>query len=244
MKRAPLLQVLVPLAAACTCVQTPFVAQRDAGVAAEVAKAMCKLHEGASRTCAAQGSAIGSDGHEVRFEVWIDQEDELLGMVTLEGRVLASVDGKSVPALTTPMRAYGGAREQSIERGVHEWAVVYGSAIVDALHEDADRKAATALSPDLGPAEVGGRKHYPGFALVRGAAGGLERDGLVERLAKLVPADGLHAVGLDRVVDAGGEHLVCRVDGEPGDCEGLEGFLWPSGAGTIIKSYHVFRGPS
>jgi len=217
----------------------------DADLAAEVAQTWCKLHKGAEASCAAEGATAKADAHAATFEVWVDRTEEKLGIYTVDARVELSVDGTAHPALTTPLRAYGGSRDEAVKRGLHEWAVVYGAALVDWTLASPERAALAALDKEHGatPRAVSGKEVYRGYTLVRGTEGRVDHAALLgvigEDLSALGP--GVHGLSVEILQEAGNATRTCTLDGESSGplCRSAARYAWPGGAGTQIRQYWV-----
>jgi len=162
------------------------------------------------------------------------------GGVAAGVKVTCRVDGVLVEALTSGSVGIDASREAALATAAAEWAMQYGTPIVDAL---------SAKAPELVSA---GYKVYAGPVGIRGD----KPDGLEDvnagffraiepTFAKLFsPPGGLHAIDVLVVRNDGNLQVInLRVDGQ--DSDALKALAtqvkWPTGASYMLKQYYVLR---
>ena len=214
---------------------------RASDVAAEN---LCKLFRGAQLACAREGTSLQTDAGALAVTARFDTLDERLGITTFRGSVTVE-DGPRV--WSTRMGGFGSGREEALERGLHEWALVDGLALVDALRADPTQAALRSIEPtaaDTGLV-VGDRPVFRGWTLQRPALEqGVDHTELVRRLEPVVVGfdAGPHAIRIE-VSRANGPLTVgCSVDGAaPAPCPALDGVPWPEVPGYELRQTYMVR---
>jgi len=235
------------LLACSTAPTVPEGPQED--VAKAAAKNLCKLYKGGGLTCSVDGTSVTAEGQRITASATYDQYDDTLGVITFKGTVALAVDGGDT--WTTRMSGYGSGKGAAIERGLHEWALVSGTAFVDALRHDGDRKALKAVEPTIGH-EIyiaNATAVWPGWTLQRPPLeGGMGHEDLLARIAPVVPKLGPppHMLRIEAARNLGELVLTCYVDGVPAPdvCAATKGYHWPDvGSFEARQSYAVFGDP-
>lgn len=220
-------------------------ADTDAGAA--VADALCKLAQGASRDCAIQGTSVSLADHTIGVAAFLGERQDVLGQVTFSGTIELTLDGH---VHRSAWHGYGWGVNEAINRSAHVWALVYGTAFVDALLDPVERPALAAVEPQPSSAQpiaLAGNDVLRGWTLWRGAETTLDHPSL---LALLEPA--LVATGNDRSrtvqirIQPGQSQQIftCHVDGRSADalCDAARAYAWPSGFGWEVATAYVHVG--
>lgn len=216
---------------------------------AATAEAVCKLFEAARVDCAHEGGVVTAGPHRLELVTVVEQEEEALGFRSLVLRVQPTVDGVRRPELDTPAAANGGEpREALLDRAMHEWAVVYGAAIVDSLLRDPDRPALRGVTPDVTAGRrVGSADVYRGWTLLQGGSAlGVDHDKLLPHLWPVVEPlpEGVHTIGIRIDHQPNDARWRCELDGVESEavCEAARRYAWPVGGPlTRIRQYYVFE---
>ena len=220
----------------------------DPHAAAAAAEAVCKLLQGARQECEATASKVTWGDRTLTLKANLIRAEEKFGQFSFEAEVtLTEGDTKYV----SPAVGFGAARTESFQKGFHEWAVVSGVAIVDALLDDPARPALLALikTPTMpeGSENAGSFGVLRGFSVIRGdkpPEDGISHPGLVGALSPF--AAGLeartpHVLSLHRISGIDGIELKCWADGARSEalCKATEGYEWPVGMNWEIKQTYV-----
>jgi hypothetical protein len=232
---------------ACGGAETPD-PQPDPEVAEAAADAVCKLLQGALETCEAKGQEVSWGTRRLSVEATLLQAEERFGQYAFEA-VVTVAEGDV--RFSSPAVGFGAAREVSIEKGLHEWAVVSGVAVVDALLANPTRPALRALDPSptlpAGVDTLGAFTVLRGYSLLRGdrpPEGGVPHAqllGVVSTMVADLDVAVPHVLSVHRASGLDGTELTCWADGEPAEalCTALEPFSWPSGSNWEVKQTYV-----
>ena len=210
---------------------------------AAVAKALCKLAQGASLPCQTTDTTAILDGHAVEVAAAFVEREEVLSQITFRGTITLRVSGE---AQKTAWRGYGWGENEAIDRGVHEWALVSGTAFVDALLDPIGRPTLAAIEPELPqaiPTPVAQFEATRGWTLWRGADVTLDHAILFAHatptLGKL-HAKTTHTLQIRIQPDNGKQQFACHLDGTPSAalCDAVRAYSWPDGFGwTFATAY-------
>lgn len=227
--------------AACSSAPPSQTAQRphpDAEATVSAIDALCKLFEGAGQPCERRADGVTSGPHElaVRAETWPDERS--LGIVSLRGLVHV---GTPRGPFVTRLAGFGGTRADGMERAMHEWAVVSGVAVVDAVLDPTGRPALAALEPGQPPVPLalGGRAVLRGWPVVRPPQA-IDHHGLLAALAPAVPEPS-GVLTFDVTRQGGALTVQCWVQGEAHEplCEAARGWAWPERDHELRLAYVV-----
>ncbi len=137
----------------------------DADATKASVDALCKLFEGADKTCTRGSGRIESEGHVLTVAAELLPVVTEFGMATLRGFI--HVEGPE-GRYSTRIRGSGGNKKEALERGIHEWALVSGVAVADIwLGPTRPALAAVEDGLDLTPLELGGASLVRGWPLYR-----------------------------------------------------------------------------
>lgn len=211
------------------------------------AEAFCKLFTGARQACEQEGPVARAVGREVRFDAVIEDFQSTLGFSAAVLRITPTLDGTARPELATPAAANAGqSMDELLGAAIHEWAVVHGVALADALLADPDRPALRALTP-----EVQSGRALPGYQVFRGwtrlqggSDVGLDHDQVLTQLQPFVATltPGWHALTLRLDHEPGNARYRCELDGvESAElCEAARRYAWPVGGPlTRVRQYYL-----
>jgi hypothetical protein len=232
---------------ACGGAETPE-PRPDPQVAEAAADAVCKLLQGGLQTCEAKGQEVAWGARRLAVSATLLRAEERFGQYAFEAVITVS---EGDVQFSSPAVGFGGAKEVSIEKGLHEWAVVSGVAVVDALLADPARPALRALDPSptlpAGVDTLGAFTVLRGYSLLRGdrpPEDGVPHAQLLGVVATV--ADDLdpavpHVLSLHRASGLDGTELTCWTDGKPSEalCTALAPFAWPSGSSWELKQTYV-----
>jgi len=228
----------------------PAPAGPDPSAAAAAADTVCKLLQGARQECDARASKVTWGDRTLSLGVVLNKSEEKFGQFSFEGNVTLTEGDKS---WSSPAVGFGAAKEESFKKGFHEWAVVSGVAIVDALIDDPSRPALKALIKDPtmpeGSEKIGAFGVLRGFSVVRGdkpPEDGISHPGLVGALGTFaagLDASTPHVLSVHRISGLDGIQFKCWADGERSDdlCKAAEGYEWPVGMNWEIKQTYVLN---
>lgn len=216
---------------------------------AAAAEAVCKLFEAARVDCTQEGGSVRAGPHSLELLTVVEQEKEALGFRSLVMRVQPTIGGERRPELDTPAAVNGGEpREELLARAMHEWAVVYGAAIVDLLLDDPDRPALRSVTSEVGAGRrVEGADVFRGWTLLHGGSAlGVDHDKLLPHVWPVVePLDpGVHTANIRIDHEPGDTRWRCELDGQdsPALCEAVRGYAWPlANPLTRIRQFYVFK---
>ncbi len=237
------------LLALLACSTTPVIPEgNQADVAAAAAQNLCKLYKGGGLSCSVEGSKVTAEGQTISVSATYDDYTDQLGVLTFKGTVALSVDGTT---WTTRMSGYGSGKEAAIDRGLHEWALVSGTAFVDALRHDAGRKALRVVEPTIGHGihTANQTAVFPGWTLQRPPLeGGVKHEELLGRIAPLLTKIGAppHMLRIEVARNLGELEMHCFIDGAdaPDLCAAVKGYHWPEVGGFELRqSYAVYGEP-
>jgi hypothetical protein len=220
----------------------------DPQATAAAAKNFCKIYQGAGLPCSIDNGVVTADGTEVAITAQFDQLEERLGVTTFKGTVTLKAPDQT---WVTRMSGYGSGRDEAIQRGMHEWALLSATAVSDAMRHDNTRPALRAVEPTIG-FEVGlanGTAVWRGWTLQRPPLeGGLNHTELTSRFAPVLTklGPGPHMIRIESARNLGELVLTCYVDGvQAADvCEAVRGYHWPDVGGYEVRqAYAVFGAP-
>jgi hypothetical protein len=192
---------------------------------------LCKLHLGAQLPCTVDGSRVTGDGRAIAVSARFDKLEEQVGLSTFRGTVTLDVDGAR---WVTRMSGYGSNRDEAIQRGLHEWALLDGTAFVDAVRGDTSRRALRPVEPTLADEglTLAGKPVYRGWTLQRPPLeNGVAHADLLRRAEPLLGSlgPGPHAARVEVARNLGKLEFTCYVDGalSPPLCDSLRSAAWP-----------------
>lgn len=203
---------------------------------------LCKLYEGARMSCERRDGELTGGGLPVRVEATYDALEERLGVTTFRGTVTLTT---SQHTWVTRMSGYGSGRDEAIQRGLHEWALVEGIAFVDASADATERPALLAVEPGIAIQELvaGGRPVYRGWTLQRPPLeGGIDHAALVRAATKAVSLDaGPHMLRIEVARNLGELAYTCFLDGKPHEamCASVKGYPWPDVAAYEVRQTYA-----
>ncbi len=209
----------------------------DPAATAQAVDNLCKLYEGARLPCERGTGSVTADGVPIQVVARYDQLDESLGVTTFKGTVTLTTPGHT---WTTRMNGYGSRTEEALQRGLHEWALVDGTAFVDALRGGEERLALAAVEPGLagGTDRFGDRAAYRGWSLMRPPLeGGVPHEQVLMHAAKALQLDdGPHALRIEVGRNLEKMSYTCYVDGQPSEplCGAVQRYTWPE-----VRSYEI-----
>ncbi|MCA9571206.1 MAG: hypothetical protein KC656_25375 [Myxococcales bacterium] len=210
----------------------PPVPAPDAATTLAAIDAFCKLAEGAERPCERLPDAARIGEVTVRISGRILPVEQTLGNATLRGVVDLEHDGRT---WTTRLRGFGGGKDEALTRGMHEWALVSGTPVADAILGGTPTLA--AVDPTASQPTLGGSPVHRGWTLHR-PKGELDHDALLKALE---PALGgvSGSLTLEVTRQGGAATVECWVQGEPHEpvCEAARGWSWPGGEYELRTSY-------
>lgn len=229
------------------CSSAPTVPEGpDPEATAAAARNLCKIYQGAGAPCSIDGSTVTADGMAIRVTARFDQLEERLGVTTFKGTVALATDGAT---WTTRMSGYGSGRQEALERGLHEWALLSATAFTDAVRGDASRKALRAVEPTIGhEIEVAnGTAVWRGWTLQRPPLeGGLKHDELSRRFAPVLTklGPGPHMIRIEAARNLGELMLTCYADGAlaPDVCDAVRSYHWPEIGGYEVRQSYAVHG--
>ncbi len=213
-----------------------------------VVSAVCNLVKGAGHACAERTRQVVIDeAQPVTVEVYVDEEDDTLGQITLRGRVRL-VSGEQ--AVWSRFDQSGWGASDAYDRAVHMWAVIVGAPLVDWLLRDPSRPALAALHRQTAgwvppvPPPVGEFRALQGWTFQQAVTAELDHPAL---LAPLEGPLGALAAGEPHVVDVrissdlGEQVFDCYVGAEPSPsvCEAAPKGPWPAGVGWALRQAYV-----
>ena len=223
------------------------------GIAKMAARNLCKIYQGAGLACEVDGTSVTTDAHRINATALYDAYDDTLGVVTFRGTIALAVEDGAT--WTTRMSGYGSGKEAAMDRGLHEWALISGTAFADALRQDAERATYRAVLP---PAEetphrevyaAGQTAVWPGWTMQRPTLeSGPDHTDLVARMAPMMAELGPppHMVRIEVHRNLESLDFTCYADGvvEPKLCAAIEDYRWPDVGGFELRqSYAVFGAP-
>ncbi len=221
----------------------------DAAAGAAAANTMCKLIEGARQECDASGTKVTWGDRELSFSVVLDSTEEKFGQTSFSAHVTLSEKGKA--SYMSHAVGFGGSKQDALGKGFHEWAVISGVAILDALMDDPARPALKALDPmpqmPAGSEKIGSFDVMRGFSLVRGdqpPEDGISHEGLVKAVAPYaskLSGDKPHVLSLHRASGLSETELKCWLDGVASEelCAAFDKYEWPVGSTWELKQTYV-----
>ena len=213
-----------------------------------IVKALCDLAKGAGHACSPRTRQIALDKDKlVTVEAFIDEADDTLGQITIHGRARLTYNGQS---LTSRFDLSGFGENEAYKRGVHLWAVLTGTPMIDWILGDPARPALTALYRDSktwtqpASAPVGGFTALEGWTLLQGVHKDLEHSEIVPLFAPVVQgfdAAKPHIIELKAASDLGKQVFTCHVNGEPAErlCDTISSGPWPKGVGWELRQTYV-----
>jgi len=226
----------------------PEAPRPDPAIASAAAEAVCKLLEGARQSCEVASNQVTWGDRRLGLQAQLLTSDERFGQFSFESTVTLT-EGDRV--FSSRAVGFGGAKEVSVEKGLHEWAVVSGVAIVDALLEDPERPALKALDAQSvlpeGAGTLGEFKVLRGYSLIRGdkpPEEALSHGALLGALGAFVAtldATRPHVLSLHRVSGLDGDTVSCWLDGASSAplCEAASAMAWPAGVSWELKQTYV-----
>lgn len=211
----------------------------DSDATRSAVDALCKLFEGADKTCARETGRVVADGHEIGVSAELQPVVTEYGTATLRGIVhVEGPDGR----YSSRLRGFGGNKREALERGSHEWALVSGVALAD-LWLGPTRPALAAVEEGFTPAPLG----FAGSPVVRGwplyrPAGELDHAKLLEALEPAFADRAPHGMlSLELTRQSGEVSVECWFQGEVDDqmCEAAKAWSWPGGEYELRLAYAV-----
>lgn len=238
---------LLFLFTACSSAPPSLATEPDPSSSHMLAEALCKLVQGARHKCTLAGNRASIEGgRSLVVDAFLDHEEETLGQLTFDGRARITVEGG--PSATTRFQHYGWGREEALEKGVHYWAVLHGSAIVDWVLADASRPALVALErgqPRLAhQVSVGGFRALRGWTFLQGVKVELAHDEILAAMQDAVSplaATEPHSVDVRITSEMGEQIFSCHVDGAeaPQLCALAQQGPWPAGIGWELRQSYL-----
>lgn len=210
----------------------------DADATRSAVDALCKLFEGADMDCKRAPAGILVDGRTFGVDASTTYEVST-GMATVRGLVKLE---SAKQTYTTRLRGFGSGKKDALERGLHEWALVSGTAVVDAWVNPDARHALKAVEPTAEPLTYSGGRVLRGWTYFQ-PKGVLEHAPLLEAIGPAA-GDGAQGVLTLEVTRQSGDVTVdCFWEGAPNEaiCEKARAWSWPGGTWELRTSY-VFLG--
>lgn len=203
-------------------------------------EALCKVIEGADVPCERGADQIRFGSTTVGVHGSLYPVESSLGIATLRGSIrLTGTDPDW--STTTRLRGFGSGRSEALERSIHEWALVSGTAIAQTW--EGVSGALTAVEPSATPVS----SPFPGFDVTRGwtlyqPRGQLDHDVLLKALAPAFA--GRSPAGTISVeITHQGSSLTadCWFDGEVDEalCREARAWNWPVGDYELRTAYFV-----
>ncbi|MBX2796404.1 MAG: hypothetical protein KTR31_02005 [Myxococcales bacterium] len=226
--------------------QTPAT-EPDAAATRAVVDALCKVAEGASQPCERNAKSAVIEGAEsLSVAAYLDKQEETLGQFTFEGRaVLGRADGTQ---MVTRFSHFGWGRAEAFEKGVHYWAVLSATPIVDWVLRDPERPALAALhrGSELGDGVLPAPPFQAlrGWTFLQGVKVELKHAEILEAvrpsIAKLESTTP-HTLEIRIASEMGSQVFSCHVDGQPAPevCTLAKTAPWPAGIGWELRQGYL-----
>lgn len=206
------------------------------------AENLCKLYQGAKLSCSVRPGGVTAEGLDIDVSARFDALEERTGIATFKGTVTLTADGKT---WSTRMGGYGSRREEALDRGLHEWALLEGTAFVDAVRGDTGRAALVAVEPELAPVPLAldGRAVYRGWTLSRPPLeGGVPHEDLMRYAGEALDLDGgphVLRIEVQRALEK--MAYTCFLDGAPSEalCTAIQRHPWPEVRSWELRQTYV-----
>lgn len=226
--------LLMLLLACSSTPDAPATPRADAAATEGAIDALCKLFEGAEMDCRRGPNGILVDGRTFGVEARTTVET-MTGMATVRGLIELE---SAKQTYTTRLRGFGSGKQDALKRGLHEWALVSGTAVVDAWVNPTARHALQAVEPTAEPLSYSGGKVLRGWTYFQ-PKGVLEHAPLLEAV---LPALGEGATGvltLEVTRQNGETQVECFWKGASHEeaCRAARAWSWPTGSYELRTSY-------
>jgi hypothetical protein len=217
----------------------PQVHSSDNATTLAAIDALCKLVEGAGTDCTRTGTSARFNALELKVEGRLYPVETSLGTASLRGVV--AIEGPGARYVTR-LRGFGGGKAEALERGMHEWALVSGTAVVDTwMGPTRPTLAAVDDTPSGVVSPLPDTVLYRGWTLFR-PKGELDHAGLLKAVAPVLKGvERPTTLSFEVTRQAGAAVVDCWVQGEPNDalCAAAGDWSWPTGEYELRTTYVV-----